>query len=398
MPPSLPVFNLSYYLYLPNPEEKSYHPLRHLLYLTVWKPYLEDHPNWKLTTPDRCDLSNRDPIRQTTEFPYFSGSGKIFHHIRIFPMTWLTDKVPCARLCKMNQSPFNYKTRAQFYPPTFIFDPKNPSLILKQYRSHVSYNKNQIQKNQNHTPLWYYKPSRGGGTRGIKLSHSFETLVFHAKLHQKQAVIQQEIEQPDLIQGRKYEIRWYLVVVYYRGELSYWWFNEGYLVISPQKYSTTSVDTKSHFTNRNTSSDSERKSKIYQMTLSEAIPIVKEDLNKRGLELITQLCQRIPTLKSSILSNHINSNPPEVYLDKPQYEVLAIDAIWSRVNQKLSLVEVNRYPGLYLSRDTPSCRELKIQFYQSIMSQIIEPILTNQPLDSSKNLPKKLTKVLSNLK
>ena len=92
---------LKYYLYLPPPSAKSYHPLHHLLYLTVWKPYLENHPDWVSTgDPSQCDLSNRDPIKSLQEFPNVPGAGKIFHHIRVFPVQWLTEKVPCAKLLK----------------------------------------------------------------------------------------------------------------------------------------------------------------------------------------------------------------------------------------------------------------------------------------------------------
>ncbi len=384
----------TYYLYLPTEDEKSYHPLRHLLYLTVWKPYLESSPRWIQSDKDNCDLSNRDPIlNPRKEFPYLPGGGRIFHHIRIFPVTWLTDKVPCARFLKKNQSPFNLQTRWEYYPPTFVYDPQNPSLTLRQYQSSQSKSKS----GPTPSPLWYYKPSQGGGTRGVILSHDFMTLYSYAQKQLKPSVIQQEISQPDLsLDRRKYEIRWYVVFTYQPSykELYLWWWNEGYLVLSPKKYSSKNLDTSGHFTNRSTSSDRERASQEYQMTLSEAIPRLGVDLNREGHKLIQSLAKRLSQLR---LTQNLE---PRHYPEYPQYEVLAVDCIWSNKDQKLSLVEINRYPGLYLSRDTDSCRNLKTRFYQTVLQDLVEPLLDGQSLHpNSSGTPdtNKISKIPKNL-
>ena len=363
-------------MYLPPPDARSYHPLRHLLYLTVWKPYLENSPHWKLVRESSLpDLSNRDPIVDPTHFPYFSGSGKIFHHLRVFPITWLTDKEPCARLFKKGQLPFNLPDRAHFYPPTFIYDPSNSnhSLVLKQYYSSIKKSKS------NPNPLWYYKPSVGGGTRGVVMSHNFEQLFRYARLQGKKAILQQEIQSPLLIEGRKTEIRWYVVWCYSQRQLSLWWWPEGYLVISPRNYDNSSTHPSVHFTNRSTSSLKERQTQIYQLSLTEAYEngYTDENLNIHGETLAKDISKRLCDYLSSqsLLSQNNNKDR---YLGHSQYEVLALDAIWSQKTKKLSLVEINRYPGLYLSRDIASCRRLKQQFYIALMVDIIEPLLRQE--------------------
>ena len=370
---------LKYYLYLPPPSAKSYHPLHHLLYLTVWKPYLENHPDWVSTgDPSQCDLSNRDPIKSLQEFPNVPGAGKIFHHIRVFPVQWLTEKVPCAKLLKKNVAPFHLDSRANYYPPTFIFDPKNPDLTMVQYLS----SSKKLDSKNNDQIIWYYKPSRGGGTKNITLSHSFKKLYQHACTEKKPAVLQREISNPLLYQGKKTEIRWYLVITYnptLKNPVQFWWWPQGYLVVSPRPYQQSNLDTSHHFTNRCTSTEKERQTQVYQMTTREFCQSSRDYnpnfLDSQGKDLIGDICDRLRSTKifqdkKSLYDKNLNF----------QYEVFAVDCIWSSLDYQLSLVEINRYPGLYLSRDIPSCRKLKTDFYQAILREFIEPWLKNKSI------------------
>ena len=72
----------------------------------------------------------------------------------------------------------------------------------------------------------------------------------------------------------------------------------------------------------------------------------------------------------------------------------------SKTDQKLSLVEINRYPGLYLSRDTDSCRILKTRFYERVLQDLVEPLLDGRSLNpNSSGTPdtNKISKIPKNL-
>ena len=107
-----------------------------------------------------------------------------------------------------------------------------------------------IQKNScefQHTGRWFLKPSNGYGGTGIEVLDKIEDYKKYVKSNRKY-IVQKEII-PKLINGRKFDLRMYMVIVFQRG-INYFFLNQnGFTRICNAPYTQGKRDKKSNITN-----------------------------------------------------------------------------------------------------------------------------------------------------
>jgi hypothetical protein len=139
-------------------------------------------------------------------------------------------------------------------PPTFyVTSLVSPELKLFENCFH-DYEKVGKQNN-----LWLVKPAENTfGGQGIIIADNIEGVHSHLKEVYSSAetakyplkfVIQKYIENPLLYEGRKFDVRTYMLITSFNGRMKAYWHPEGYLRTSARPFSLSLDDPSSHLTN-----------------------------------------------------------------------------------------------------------------------------------------------------
>ena len=117
-----------------------------------------------------------------------------------------------------------------YYPETYIYSKNNTSIPTIK------------------NDLWFIKPFQIYGGKGIKIVDSDISLKKNIVLNKKY-IIQKNIGNLYLFDGKKGDIRVHYLVIYYKNELSFYLYKEGHIKLAKEKYIANSTDTLVQLTN-----------------------------------------------------------------------------------------------------------------------------------------------------
>ena len=160
-----------------------------------------------------------------------------------------------------------------YLPFTIIYNLKDRNDPLKA--CHGRKIKHLKRKSAVHNRRWFWKPTKGGGGRGIVVEHLTPLLdsITSKPRHQAQSgIFQQEIPDLLLYQNRKFELRYYVVLYKlstHTHRLSSAIYNYPHAIIAKQEFDPTSNDRNKIITNRSFLSGKDRRNLVYQATLKD---------------------------------------------------------------------------------------------------------------------------------
>lgn len=100
--------------------------------------------------------------------------------------------------------------------------------------------------------IWICKPGENSNRgRGIKIARNLSEVrrEIEEMEHRHTIIIQKYIENPMLIDERKFDIRCYLLIVTYNAITKGYWYEHGYIRTTSEKYSLSDENMMVHLTN-----------------------------------------------------------------------------------------------------------------------------------------------------
>ncbi|KAJ3415406.1 Tubulin polyglutamylase ttll4 [Chytridiales sp. JEL 0842] len=235
------------------------------------------------------------------------------------------------------------------YMPDTYFLPNHRRRLKRVFDSH---------------PLWIIKPPASARGQGIKVVNKWSKLP-----RKKEVIVSKYVHKPYLIDGKKFDLRLYVVVTSFE-PLRLYLYKEGIVRFAADRYSssTNSKNVKNRYCHLTNYSVSRKKNKPkvetpYQSKLDPrfstesskwSLDLLWEYLNLQGVD-VYPLMQRIKKLvTSSVISVHsANANGMRLYVPNSGscYELFGFDVLLDK-DLKPWLMEVNISPSLKASSDS----------------------------------------------
>jgi len=210
-------------------------------------------------------------------------------------------------------------------------------LCNKTYHPKCYFNLDNISENKK----YLLKPASESGGKGIKIVENIKEIPINHFL--------QEIIEPDFIEGKKYDLRVYLLIIKYNNKKYYYLSTDGKIRISLNNYKID--DAKSVIIN---SSQINKDSNIFHQQLKWSY---LKDYNFNEIEKIT--ADFISLLNIDNVNNIFN--------------IYGLDFI-KDINNKYYLLEINNLPNFYHPNDSKDIKEMKTNINQEI-NNILENIM-----------------------
>lgn len=247
---------------------------------------------------------------------------------------------------KLNNSPY---INQKYFPVSIVIKIQNNFTDIFNYlknKKELSTNNPAFQKN-----IWLLKPPGLQEGRGI--------YVFDEKNPPKSItdgfyVLQRYLDKPLLIDGRKFDMRMFILAVSNKkGEVKLYFSKLFFLRMSVKKYSTETFDTLIHLTNTFQQSKA-GKPEEYLKT--------KEEINESQFSKIFEMVKYLsPKIKEEI-------NPSYLYQG---FQLIGIDVMLSFNNEPF-LLEMNFNPSLDYAKNAKSINELKKKLISDVFKLTID--------------------------
>jgi len=326
------------------PDHHKYYWSTALLYRNFLLDFFQTHPDWKKTSqPDGADYCN------------FDQHSRLKNHLVSYPIQNFHLKHMMAEILSNNM----------YLPFTIIYNLKNRDDPLKA--CHGRKIKHLKRKSAVHNRRWFWKPTKGGGGRGIVVEHLtplLDSITSKPRQQAQSGIFQQEIPDLLLFQNRKFELRYYVVLYKLSAHttcLSSAIYNYPHAIIAKQDFDPTSHDRNKIITNRSFLSGKDRRNLVYQATL--------KDFPLKDTQAFQPVVMKALVDTTRQIVGYLNShfNPTQ---SPPQYEVIALDFMIDKEYHPW-LVEINRNPCVKIEKDMPDIKTLKKNFYHRLIDILI---------------------------
>ena len=240
---------------------------------------------------------------------------------------------------------------------------------------------------------WYLKEDNGYGGKNIQILKNCKDFTKYIKSNKKY-VLQHDVHNPMLYDGRKFDIRIYVIVVYINSKYYYYVHPTSAIRISAFPYDSTSTDINNNLTNCSIHD----KFKYNNLITSQSLLTKSESNNYEYMEYIYPEMKKI--LKDLFYRLEKNNNFKKTNSNMKGYEIMGIDFIVSEnikqkttklnsigQNKKVYLLEINRNIG-YSLKDKPEKTILEVhQIFEDFIDSLLEPLVLNKNIDFiNKNL------------
>jgi len=251
------------------------------------------------------------------------------------------------------------KNEPSLMPLTYCVNDQNyPQVFAKM--THLHYLMNQRYAQNTKGLRWILKPSLLNNGDGIKLFNNIEELKKYYQNPKRlggEHVIQEYIPNPDLIEGRKYTFRLWVVLTNYAGVFAY---QQGYVNISGVLF-----EKEGRFENR--------KAHITNYVLDEALSSIEQratqtlpDFNKK----YQQMCD----ITREVIKTLLKKAPTYLKPNKvKKMELFGFDFI-ADDKGKMWLLEVNQGPDAPMFEENPLKEILWVPFWKEIVEGFILPL------------------------
>ena len=128
----------------------------------------------------------------------------------------------------------NFLTKKHYYPETYIYNGDNNLKFIDN-----------IEDNLNE--LWFLKPSNNGCGIGIIIVNNKNDIIKNLQNSKKKYVIQRGIN-PLLIDNKKFDIRIHYIITYYKSQISFYLYNEGFIRLPKNIYDINDLNGETHIT------------------------------------------------------------------------------------------------------------------------------------------------------
>lgn len=261
------------------------------------------------------------------------------------------------------------------------------SFVPQTYRMDVPNEKEEFLRNYKEADLWICKPTGANQGKGIFLVRELQQLLDRLESDQKQCkpttrptprIVQKYISNPLLLDGRKFDIRVYLLIIAASPYVVL--FRDGYIRLCCDPYEPSSTDLCVHLTNQ------------YQQRKHPLYSEVKEDTIWDFAKFQEHLCSsdhQLPedwvatTLTSrmrSIVVMCFNSVRHKLQQSVGCFDLLGVDFMID-TNLNVWLIEMNINPALHTNCDTLSAiSPLVIEETLELAIEVFDKCRRNKPL------------------
>ncbi|XP_068186547.1 probable tubulin polyglutamylase TTLL9 [Antennarius striatus] len=345
--------------------EKRQHTRSRVYYkcgpLSTIKDVLHRRPGWVEVKDDRewdfcwCDLVG---LRETFEQGYMKEHMRINHFPNYYELSRKNHMVKNLKKYRRHLEKIDGRTEASkcdFFPVTFAL-PNEYHLFLEKFK-------------KNPDSVWIMKPAGRSQGRGIflfkKLADMYSRKEGTCSEEQKDTaeeesyVVQRYIEKPYLINGRKFDLRVYVLVTSF-APLKAWLYRDGFARFSSTRFSLSSFDDKyMHLTNvavQKTAPDydPEKGCKWQLQQLRRYLTA------KNGRDVVEALFKEM----DNIFLSSLQSVQKVIINDKHCFELYGYDILLDE-NLKPWLLEVNASPSL--SASSPEDFKMKCSLLEDML-------------------------------
>jgi len=220
----------------------------------------------------------------------------------------------------------------------------------------------------NRNGKWFLKPSGGYGGTGINIFMGLNNYRHHLR-RGTNYVLQQEVSQPMLYKGRKFDIRSFVAMVYYRDKYHLYLFPDSICRVSLTRYQKNSTNRNADLTNCTVQEKHANYSTEKINKLMSNFPWYEEVLPK--LKHIVGCCLRkmTPALKR-----------PK---GRKVVEVIALDTLLTQ-KKDLILLEVNRNVGYGYDRKPSYVVDMYKRMYRDLIDFSYIPFIKDESLAEPK--------------
>lgn len=249
-------------------------------------------------------------------------------------------------------------------PETYILDDYSWSTIVSDL-AHDHYLVRQRYQDEIEGLAWILKPSLLNNGQHIKIFNQLTQIEAHM-LHPNRLggphVLQRYISNPDLYDGRKYSLRFFVVITREAGAFIY---QQGYLNVALAKYSDDNFDDLStHLTNEH----------LYKNTTA-VVQIPTEGHKKYDIWY--------PKIKEMVkkVASGLEAEFPSAFLPQKNrtFAVFGFDFMCDD-EDNMWLLEVNHGPCFPIEPHHTLQKSLYQQFWQAMVTQFVMPIISHKPI------------------
>jgi hypothetical protein len=194
--------------------------------------------------------------------------------------------------------------------------------------------------------------------RGIERVPTTTTL--HSTTLRPPFVIQKEVAPVMLIDGRKFELRVWLMAVFQGDEFHFYYYKNAAARVSSVLYDPTNFTREGNIT----TSSLYYETKEYKTRLFSTIPGY-EDMYAQSLDICHLILERLRKFLYS---------PSQ----KVGYEILGFDFMFDQNTKEPKLIEINRFLGFFTCPPKvhhPDVKKLNVQMFTDIVNFLIKPVL-----------------------